>query len=66
MQNKVEILGYLNCNFGYNGFKPICKGTVVYKENERCYFEMEDFNGKMHKQIFRIETLKPHITYEKL
>lgn len=63
MQKETEILGYLNRDFGYNGFKPISKGTVVYRENERCYFEMEDFSGKIHRQYFKIETLKQSISY---
>lgn len=58
-----NVLGTLNCNYGYNGFKPILKGTpIIQLDKERCYFEMEDFKGKTHKQIFRIETLKPHIS----
>jgi hypothetical protein len=57
-----EIIGHLNRDYGYNGFKPILKGTSVYKlDNEKCYFEMETFKGEIHKQIFKIETLKPHL-----
>ena len=57
-----EIIGYLNRDYGYKGFKMIPKGTAVYKlDNERCYFEMETFNGEIHKQIFKTETLKTHI-----
>jgi hypothetical protein len=59
-----KIIGTLNIDYGYNGFKPILKGTPVYKlDNERCYFEMETFKGEIHRQIFKTASLSKHINF---
>ena len=62
-----EIIGHLNRDYGYNGYFPIEKETPIYRlDKDRCYFLMQTLKGEMHRQIFKIETLNPHIDYEKL
>jgi hypothetical protein len=57
-----EIIGLLNRDYGYNGYFLIEKETPIYLlDKDRCYFLMQTLKGEMHRQIFRIETLKPHI-----
>jgi hypothetical protein len=59
-----EIIGYLNREYGYNGYLPIEKGTPIYMlDKNRCYFLMQTLKGEMHRQIFITETLKPHIIF---
>jgi len=58
------LVGYLNRKFGYNGFKPIEIGTLVYLYKDRYYFNMEPINGdKIVIQKFYKETLCPYIDF---
>ena len=58
------IIGKLNKNFGYNGFKLIEVGTDVYEFNNSYYFEMtKEIDNVKVKQIFNKETLKKCINY---
>ena len=67
--NKIEkdepiLIGYLNKEFGYNGFKPIEIGTAVYRFKDVYYFEMSPLNSDIKTKVnFYKETLKPCINF---
>ncbi|MDY0270139.1 hypothetical protein [Trichloromonas sp.] len=67
--NKIDediplLIGYLNRNFGYNGFKPIEIGTPVYLHKDRYYFNMEPINGGQSViQKFYKDTLHNYIDF---
>jgi len=65
IQDKPILVGYLNTQFGYNGFKKIPIGAPVYLLNDRYYFEMFTPSGERHIQKFHKETLHPCINFIK-
>ena len=61
---KPILIGKLNKDFGYKGFKPIEIGTDVFLFKDRYYFEMIPLNGgKTVIQKFYKETLTPCINF---
>lgn len=59
---KPQIVGTLNKNFGYNGYKPILAGTPVYEIDGTYFFYGEvEASGIITGIKFNKETLEPAI-----
>lgn len=57
-----QIIGTLNKNFGYNGYKPILAGTYVYEMDGAYFFYGEvEASGIITEIKFNKETLEPAI-----
>lgn len=64
IQETPVLVGYLIRDYGYNGFKPIEKGTPVYSFEDRYYFEMQPLNGgNTIRQKFYKSDLSHHIDF---
>lgn len=56
------LIGYLNTDFGYNGFDKIEKGTPVFFYRNLYFFEIKNTNnGVISKQMFYKENLEPYV-----
>jgi len=57
-------IGKLNRNYGYSGYELIPKGTKVFEDNGKYFFEMKLISsGEKHRQTFDKRTLAPHIDF---
>ena len=60
--NDERIVGRLNKNFGFNGYKPILAGTLVYERDNVYYFYGEvEASGIITQIKYNKETLEPCI-----
>lgn len=60
-----KIIGYLNREYGFHGYKMSITGTPIYELDNMYYFESFPENEKheVRKVKFYKETLKPHIQF---
>jgi hypothetical protein len=54
-------IGTLRREYGYNGFKPIKKGTLIYGDTSRCFFIRTTLQGDEQRLYFNTKTLQPDI-----
>lgn len=63
-KEEAKLIGYLNKEFGYNGFEPIKEGSEVYELSDKYFFKMITLNGEKEViQKFYKETLKDCINF---
>jgi hypothetical protein len=56
------LIGVLSRPYGYIGFDPIPKGTQVFRQEDRDYFEMRHTqSGQVIQQRFYKDGLKDHL-----
>lgn len=64
MNTKQTLIGHLNRDYGYIGFKPIKKGHPVYEFKDRYFIEIEPLldNSKIRQKFYK-EDLSKHIDF---
>lgn len=61
-EERPVIIGHLNTDYGYVAYKPIPKGTTVYRIKDCDFFEIEHISsGAIHRQRFYKGALDKHI-----
>jgi len=58
MEIEIEEIGTLSREYGYNGFKPLHKGTPIFKDGNRYFFVRHNLNGDSERLYFSDVILK--------
>lgn len=58
------LIGYLNRDYGYNGYKPNPTGTEIFEFENKYFFYTSPLNSdKKEKKSFYKDTLTNHINF---